>query len=106
MVSIYNTGVIAPDTSFQNNRSSRETGYFPIAGVDLFTLSTKPGNVVIGHKNLPVFSFKNHPSDYLALRKASESYHVNNWSEYIFFATNVVIRLQPADIIFPFQYFW
>lgn len=106
MVSIYSTGILVPGTSFQYNHSTREDGFSPIVGVDIFTITTKSENVVIGHRNFPTFSFKNHQNDYLEHRKAAESYLVNTWSEYIFFATNVVIRLQPADIIFPFQYFW
>lgn len=106
MVSIYGTGIIAPVTSFQNNHSTREDGYSPIGGVDLFTITTKPEIIVIGHKNLPTFSFKNHPNDYLAHRKVTELFLLNSWSEYIFFATNIVVRLQPTDLIFPFHYFW
>jgi len=106
LVSIYSTRMLASGIPFQNDRSTREDGFSPINGVDLFTISTKPENVVIGHKNLPTFTFKNHPNDYLALRKAAESYLLNRYDEYIFFAKNHIIRLQPADIIFPFHYFW
>jgi len=106
MVSIYSTGILVPGTSFQHNHSTREDGYSPNFGVDIFTITTKSENVVIGHRNFPTFSFKNNANDYMSQRKAAESYLINNWSEYIFFAANVVTRLQPADIIFPFQYFW
>ncbi len=106
IVSICNTRILLPEISFQNNRSTQENGYSPIDGAYLFTQTTKPENVVNGFKNLPIFSFKNYPNDYLAQRKAAESYLINNWSEYVFFAENIVVRLQPADIIFPFHYFW
>lgn len=106
IVSIYSAGIHAPVTPFQYNHSTSEDGYSPVGGVDLFTITTKPENVVAGHRNFPTFSFKNHANDYLEHRKAAESYLVNTWTEYIFFAANVVIRLQPADIIFPFHYFW
>jgi len=106
LVSIYSPRMLASGIPFQNDRSTRQDGFSPIGGVDLFTITTKTENVVIGHKNLPTFSFKNHSSDYLALRKAAESYLLNRYDEYIFFAKNQIIRLQPADIIFPFHYFW
>ena len=95
-----------PGIHFQKDHSSREDGFSPIEGVSFFTLTTKPEIVVSGFRNLPTFSFKNHPNDYLALRKAAESYLVNSYSEYIFFARYIVVRLQPPDIIFPFHYFW
>ena len=106
IVSIYSAGIHAPVTPFQYNHSTSEDGYSPVGGVDLFTITTKPENIVTSHRNFPTFSFKNHANDYMSQRKAAESYLLNNWSEYIFFTANVVIRLQPADIIFPFQYFW
>jgi len=106
IVSIYSTGVLLPGISFQNNQSEQENGYSPIDGVHLFTPTTKPENVFSGFKNLPTLTFKNFPNNYLAQWKGAESYLVNNWSEYSFFAKNIVPGLQPADIIFPSHYFW
>ncbi|HZK97127.1 MAG TPA: hypothetical protein VFC67_23200 [Prolixibacteraceae bacterium] len=106
VVSTYSTAIFVPDTNFKYNHSTREDGYSPIVGTDIFTITTKPENIVIGHRNLPTFSFKNHPNDYQSHRKAAEAYLVNTWSEYILFTTKVVIRLQPADIVFPFHSFW
>jgi len=106
MVSTYSTVIIVPGTTYQYNHSSREDGFSPIVGADIFTITTKPENIVTGHRSFPTFSFKNHPNDYQSHRKAAETHLVNTWSDYILFATNVVIRLQPADIIFPFHSFW
>jgi hypothetical protein len=106
MVSIFSTGILAPVTPFQHNHSTREDGYSPNVGVDLFTITTKSENVVIGHRNFPTFSFKNHPNDHLTIRKAAEIYLINSFSDYISIAKNIVVRLQPFNIIFPFHYFW
>ena len=106
IVSNYNTGILAPVAPFHNNHSTKNDVYSPVGGVDLFTVTTKPDNVVIGHRNFPTFSFKNHPNDHLAIRKAAETYLANSFSDYISLAKNVVIRLQPVNIIFPFHYFW
>lgn len=106
IVSIYSTRILLPGIPFQNNQPTQENGFSPITGVDLFTQTTKPENVFTGFKNLPTLSFKNFPNDYLAQRKAAESHLINHCSEYSFFAKNIVVRLEPADIIFPSHYFW
>jgi len=106
MISLCTTSILMPGSSFQNDWSSTEKGYYPIAGAGVFTITNKPLNVVNGFRNLTSFPFKNHPFDYLALRKSAESYLLNSCAEYIFFARNIIIRLRPTDLIFPFHYFW
>ena len=106
IVSFCSTKILTPGISFHNDRTAKEDGFSPMESVDLFTIATKPVNVVNGFRHLPTFSFKNQVNDYLALRRAAESYLLNSRSEYIFFAKNMIVRLLPADLIFPFQYFW
>lgn len=106
IVSLYSTGISASGIKFQNDQSTKEGSYFPIGGNYLLYHTTKTENVVNGFKNLLTFSFKNHTNDFLAHRKAAESYLFNTYSEYIFFAKNLVVKLQQTDIIFPFHYFW
>ena len=106
IVSFCSTKMLASGIPFHRNPPAKEDGFSPMAEADLFTIATKPVNVVNGFRHLPTFSFKNQANDYQALRKAAESYLLNARSEYIFFAKNIIVRLQPADLIFPFQYFW
>ena len=106
MASLYSTTILSPEISFQNNHHRSENGYFQKVGTDILTQTTKPVNVVNDNKNLPTFSFKNHANDYLSVRRAAESYLLNIKSQYICLAKNIVVRLQPTDIIFPSHYFW
>ena len=106
MASLYSTTILSPEISFQNNHHRSENGYFQKVGTDTLTQTTKPGIVVNDYKNFPTFSFKNHANDYLSVRRAAELYLLNGKSQYILFAKNIVVRLQPANIIFPSHYFW
>ena len=106
MASLYSTTILSPEISIQNSHHLSDNGYFQKVGTDTLTQTTKPGIVVNDYKNLPTFSFKNHANDYLSVRRAAESYLLNIKSQYICLAKNIVVRLQPTDIIFPSHYFW
>ena len=106
IVSLYTAGISASGIHLQNDRSTSEEGYSPLAGIDLFTHTTKTQNVVNGLSKLPTFSLKNQISDFLAYRKATELFLFNSSSVYLFYARYTADRFPQTDIIFPFHYFW
>lgn len=107
IVSFYSTGILSSGYAYPNDhRSANEERYLPIAGVDLFTHTTKPENVVVSFNSLLSFSLKNSFNDFLASRQATDLFLLNASSKYIFYASNTVERFQQTDIIFPFHYFW
>lgn len=45
-------------------------------------------------------------AEFLLQSRNNELYRINRYSRYILFSKNKIDRIQPTDIIYPFQYFW
>ena len=107
IASFYSTGILSSGYTYSNDhRTANEERYLPIAGVDLFTNTTKPENIVVSFNTFLSFSIKNQLNDFLAYRQVTDLFLLNASSKYIFYARNTVERFEQTDIIFPFHYYW
>jgi len=94
----------------QQNREQQKqipaNSSFSCADITLFTAGLQQKNTLsIGQSIVPCFS-KVNPNDlYTAVRSYSHLL-THATTAYIFYQVNIAFRLQEADIVFPFHYFW
>jgi hypothetical protein len=55
--------------------------------------------------SIPLPNFKNQKVTSI-LSKTAASIQVNGYKHYLFYATNLILRIETTDLIFPFHFFW
>lgn len=87
-----------------SKETSSETEYFyTVTSTNLFshTINTESSVSVY-----PPCSIKVSFNQLFAFTKATEQIFFNVFTKYNFYSKNVLVRFAPADIVFPFHYFW
>jgi hypothetical protein len=72
----------------------------------LFSHTTQAEISINNSNNLPSTNNNSHTSDYWIICCANEKLFESEFSQYTFFARNILFKYRKADIIFPFHYFW
>jgi hypothetical protein len=89
-----------------NNPISSQENIISDFSVKLFYQTSQSESSGNSFKNLPVLNFKNPFTGLWAIIKITEQFLETEFSQYKYFARNILINHRKSDIIFPFHYFW
>jgi hypothetical protein len=105
LVSFYSTNILVPDAAFsQEPLNNCQSGFQPFTA-DLFG-PANTNRTYSGTSDIPV-SFANQSlNKYITFQEAGIIFRKIFFPGYVFYARNIIIRLQQTDIIYPFHYFW
>jgi hypothetical protein len=105
LVSFYTPAILIPDAAFsQEPLNTGQSSFLPFT-VDLFG-PANTNRTYSGTSDIPV-SFANQSlNKFITFQEAAIIFRKIFISRYVFYARNIIVRLQEADIIYPFHYFW
>ena len=102
----YNNSILAANIAFMPIQATNGTGNLTFQPADLYCHDFKTENFSKIPGDPPVTSIKNPFNKAIADAKTAEIVLLSVFSRYNFYSKNIIIRFQPEDITFPFQYFW
>jgi hypothetical protein len=103
--SLFNSNILLSGSGFSGSMTHREDGFDSFAAFSLLGCVNNAENYKSNNHNLRVFGLKKQNiCDFLY--RAADIILINIYKDYSVHFVELIIPLKPADIIFPFNYFW
>lgn len=105
IVSFYSNPIFIDNfTSTQTNTETEHYCSLVTNNLLCHTSEIESSNTIFNN-TLPT-TLKNNFNKFSNCIHSTEQAYFNTFSQYNFYAQNLLVRLQQTDIIFPFHYFW
>lgn len=104
-ISIYSNAFNA-GSSFSQLTTSQNQLHKSEASSNLFCHTTQSESSVFASSHISFPSLKNSLSAFAACTNTTEKLFFSAFSQYNFYAQNLLIRLKQTDFIYPFHNFW
>ena len=105
-ISIYSTNAFNRGVTFSQLITSENQLHKSDVSSNSFCHTAQSESSVFTGNHIPFPSSKNTLSHFSACVNATQKLFLSAFSQYNFYAQNLLIRLKQTDFIYPFHHFW